>query len=69
MFGDSIDNWTTGLVIDRKNNYYLIPMGHTNPNRDIRYIHYYALCIKDKVINLEVVRNMKGRARDCTYEC
>ena len=69
MFGNPIDNWTTGLVIDRQNNYYLIPMGHTNPNRDSGYIHYYALCIEDKVLNLEVVRNTKGRASDSTYEC
>ena len=69
MFGNPIHRWTTELVVDRKNNYYLIPRGHTNPGRDTRYIHYYALCIKDKVINLEVVCNMKGRASDSTYEC
>ena len=53
MFGQPIKDWTISLVVDRENNYYLIPRGHTSFGRDGEEVHYYALCINDKVINKE----------------
>lgn len=69
LFGNPIDDWTTELVIDRKNNFYLIPRGHTNPNRDNVYINYYALCINGKVINMEVDKQRRGNVIDNSFEC
>ena len=69
MFGKLIDNWTTELVIDRNNNFYLIPRGNSNPNRDNVYINYYALCINGKVINMEVNKQRRGNIIDNSFEC
>ena len=68
MFGEPIEDWTTSLVIDRENNYYLIPRGHTSRGRDGEEIHYYALCIDDKVINMEVIDQRRGNLKDNTLE-
>ncbi len=69
FLGKPIKNWTTKLVVDRENNYYLIPLGHTNPNRDNEYISFYALCLDGKVINMEVKRQQEGKSIDNTIEC
>lgn len=69
FLGKPIKNWTTKLVVDRENNYYLIPLGHTNPNRDNEYIGFYALCLDGKVINMEVKRQQEGKSIDNTIEC
>ena len=69
MFGQPIKDWTISLVVDRENNYYLIPRGHTSFGRDGEEVHYYALCINDKVINMEVIDQQKGRASDKNIEC
>ena len=69
MFGKTIRKHTTDLVIDSDRNYYLIPQGCTNINRDEKEIHFYALCIDGIVLNMEVHETTKGRARDYTFEC
>ena len=57
------------LVVDRERRYYLLPLGSTNPNRDNIEISYYALCICDKVIHMEVDEQRSGRGSDKTFEC
>lgn len=69
MFGKPIEHWTTSLVVDRENNYYLIPKGHTSPARDGEEINYYALCINDQVINMEAKEQCSGNGRNKTFEC
>lgn len=69
MFGKTIEKYTTDLIIDRERNYFLIPQGLTNINRDVREIHFYALCIDGAVLNMEVNETTKGKARDYTFEC
>lgn len=69
MFGKTIRKHTTDLVIDSDRNYFLIPQGCTNINRDEKEIHFYALCIDGIVLNMEVHETTKGRARDYTFEC
>ena len=69
MFGKTIQKYTTDLIIDRERNYFLIPQGLTNINRDVRKIHFYALCIDGAVLNMEVNETTKGKARDYTFEC
>lgn len=68
MFGEPINDWTISLVVDRENNYYLIPRGYTSFGRDGEEVHYYALCINDKVINMEVIDQRKGNLKDNTLE-
>lgn len=69
MFGDPINDRTTELVVDRENNYFLIPRGQTNINRDNEEICFYALCINNKVINIEVEEKASGSVWDNSYEC
>lgn len=69
MLGESIDNWTRELVVDRENNYYLIPQGHTSFGRDGIEINYYALCVNDKVINMQIDALRSGNGTDKTFEC
>ena len=69
MLGKPIRKGIEELVVDRENNYYLIPQGHTNPNRDVREIHFYALCLDGVVLNMEVVENSTGCAFDYDFEC
>ena len=68
MFGRRLKKFTTSLIVDRENNYYLIGRGHTNPNRDIREIEFYALCLDGAVINLEVVEHSKMNHDEKKYE-
>ena len=68
MFGRRLEKFTTFLIVDRENNYYLIGRGHTNPNRDIREIDFYALCLDGAVINLEVVHHSKMNHDEKKYE-
>ncbi|MBQ7943875.1 MAG: hypothetical protein IJ326_07425 [Lachnospiraceae bacterium] len=68
MFGKSIANWTTELVVDKENNYYLIPQGHTGRAYTDEDVFFYAMCINDKVINMEVLKNRKGNCIDKNYE-
>lgn len=69
MFGKPIKHWTTSLVVDRENNYYLIPQGYTSPAIDGEEIHYFALCINDQVINMEAKEQCSGNGSDKTFEC
>lgn len=68
MFGHPLDKFTTSLIVDRENNYYLISRGHTNPNRDIWEIDFYTLCLDGEVINLEVVHHSKMNHDEKRYE-
>lgn len=68
MFGYSISKHTAYLVVDRENNYYLIPQGHTGLAYLDEDINYYALCINDKIIKLEVIENGRGRGKDKNIE-
>ena len=54
IWGDLISPDFCNLVVDREKKYYLLALGRTNPNRDNAKISYYALCIHDKVIYMEV---------------
>ncbi len=69
MYNKPLKKWATSLVVDRDNNYFLIPQGQTNLNRDYVEIHYYALCLDGIVLNMEVTRRASGRARDYSFEC
>lgn len=69
FWGDLIGPSFSNLVVDRERNYYLVSLGITNPNRDNIKISYYALCIHDKVIYMEVDEQRSGRGSDKTYEC
>lgn len=69
MFGKRIDTYGEEFVVDRENNYYLIGQGHTNINRDGREIDFFALCINNQVLNMKVIENSTGSARDYTFEC
>ncbi len=69
MFGEPISDRTVSIVVDRANNYFLIPQGHTSRARDGEEISYYALCINDQVINMEVKEQCSGRGWDKTFEC
>lgn len=69
MFGKPIKNWTLELVVDRENNYYLIPQGYTSPARAKEEIHYFALCIHDQVIHMEAKEQCSGNGSDKTFEC
>lgn len=69
MFGDPINDRTTELVVDRENNYFLIPRGRTNINRDNEEIIFYALCINNRVINIEVEEKRSGSIWDNSFEC
>lgn len=69
MFGRRLKKFTTSLIVDRENNYYLIGRGHTNPNKDIREVEFYALCLDGEVINLEVVEHSKMNHDEKKYEC
>ena len=69
MYGRSIDDRVTELVVDRENNFFLIPQGQTNINRDNEEIGFFALCMHDKVINIEVKENRSGHAWDNSFEC
>lgn len=64
MFGNPLRKSITSLIVDRDNNYYFIGRGSTNPNRDIRTIDFYALCLEGEVINLEVVHKSKMNAEE-----
>lgn len=74
MFGQPI-NECTELVIDRENNYFLIPQGQTNPNRDYKEIGdykviiFYALCIDGIVLNMEVTQKSTGSICESDYQC
>ncbi len=57
------------LIVDRERKIYLIPLGDTNPNRDNIKTGYYALCINDKIINMEVDEQRSGSGTDKTFEC
>ena len=67
--GKPLRKYTTELVVDRENNYYLIGRGTTNPNRDERELWFYALCLDGNVINMEVERHSTGNAREKNFEC
>lgn len=71
MFNKPLEKFTTELVVDRENNYYLIPQGFTNISRETKPIEYYALCIDGKVINMELVVKSSGGVRNNAnnYEC
>lgn len=69
MFGDPINDRTTELVVDRENNYFLIPRGRTNINRDNEEIVFFALCINNRVINIEVEEKRSGSIWDNSFEC
>lgn len=69
MLGKPIATKIMELVVDRENGYYLIPQGHTSYARDGEKKYYYALCIDDKVINMEVYTQRSGRKSDNTFEC
>lgn len=69
IFGDPIEPSWCDLVVDREKNYYLIPCGSTNPNRDNIDIHFFALCLDGRVVNMEVKRCAKGGVREKSLEC
>lgn len=69
MFGEPIKNWTLELVVDRENNYYLIPQGYISPARAKEEILYFALCINDQVINMEAKEQCSENGRNKTFEC
>lgn len=69
MFGNPLRKSITSLIVDRENNYFLIGCGSTNPNRDIRAIDFYALCLEGTVINLEVVHKSKMNDEEKKYKC
>ena len=69
IWGDLISPDFCNLVVDREKKYYLLALGRTNPNRDNAKISYYALCIHDKVIYMEVDEQRSGSGSDNTYEC
>lgn len=69
MFGRPIKTWVTALVVDRENNYFLIPQGRTNINRDNEEIIFFALCMDGKVIHIEAEENASGSAWDNSFEC
>lgn len=68
MFGEPISE-STELVIDRENNYFLIPQGQTNINRDDKEIMFYALCIDGIVLNMEVTQKATGSGWYNNYQC
>ena len=68
MFNKPIEKCTTALVVDRDNNYYLIPQGYTSISIEKREVYYFALCIDGKVLNLEVDENHQGNIWDKSYE-
>lgn len=68
MFNKPIEKSITALVVDWENNYYLIPQGYTSISREDKEIYYFALCIDDKVLNLEASENHQGNIWDKTYE-
>lgn len=57
------------LIVDRKKRIYFIPLGSTNLNRDKIEVSYYALCINDQIISMEVQEQCSGRGRDKSFEC
>lgn len=69
MYGRPIKDWVAALVVDRENNYFLIPQGRTNINRDNEEICLFALCMDDKVIHIEAEENASGSAWDNSFEC
>ena len=69
MFGKPLKDFTTELVVDRENNYFLIPQGQTNINRDNREINFYALCIDGIVLNMEVIEKSTGSGWYNNYQC
>lgn len=69
MYGRPIKDSIKELVVDRENNYFFIPRGRTNINRDNEEICLFALCMDDRVINIEVEENRSGHARDNSFEC
>lgn len=69
FLGRPVKKFTSGLIVDRERNYYLIPCGSTNPNRDNVNIRFFALCLDGKVVNMEVKRCAKGGVREKSLEC
>ena len=69
LFGKEINTGTTGLVVDRENNYYLIPQGCTNRNRDGEDAIYYVLCVGRILVPLKAIQQSKGFILDNNYEC
>ena len=69
MFGEPLHHYTTSLVVDREKNYYLVRLGHTGLAYDNEDIHFYALCMENCVINLEVVKKASGNPLNNTYRC
>lgn len=69
MFGDTLEKSIRSLIVDREKNYYLIDCGCTNPNRDIREIEFWALCLDGTVINLEVTHRSKMYEEEKKYKC
>ena len=63
--GRPLKKFAIELVVDRENDYYLVSQGHTGFN-EYEDVHYYALCIKGKVINMETLieRSGSGANRD-----
>lgn len=68
MLGKPIATAIMELVVDRENGYYLIPQGHTSYARDGEKKYYYALCINDNVINMDVYVRRSGRRTDNTLK-
>ena len=68
FLGKPLKKYTIELVVDRENNYYLIPQGHTGRAYTDEDVHYFALCIKDKIIELEVLENSIGNCIRKDYE-
>ena len=69
MFGKTIHKWTSEVVVDREKNYFLIPQGLTDINRDDREIYFYVLCLDGVVLNMEVTKEWTGSAWNSTFEC
>ena len=59
MFGEEISKRVISIVLDRTNNYYLIPQGHTGRGHTDEDISFFVLCLNGKKIQIEAIENQK----------
>ncbi|MBO4824773.1 MAG: hypothetical protein J5487_05205 [Lachnospiraceae bacterium] len=59
MFGEEISKHILSIVLDRENNYYLIPQGHTGLAYLDEDISFFVLCLNGKKVEIEAIENLK----------
>ncbi|MBO4616605.1 MAG: hypothetical protein J5717_04580 [Lachnospiraceae bacterium] len=59
MFGKEIPKETASIVLDRENNYYLIPQGHTGRGHTDEDMSFFVLCLNGKKVQIEAIENPK----------